>query len=149
MQFSKKNIQLKYQPRISGKETIHSFIIALDKEDIGFIQYYSLEDYLPDGLSDYHHPLFNKYTQSELAGIDLFIGEEKYLHQGYGAKIITQFLKEIIFPHFKAVIVDPELKNTRAIRAYQKTGFVNFSQEVSEQTHEEVQLMLLDKNPPR
>jgi aminoglycoside 6'-N-acetyltransferase len=59
------------------------------------------------------------------AGIDLFVGEVEFHHRGFGAPIIRQFLKDIVFadPSVEGCIIDPSVSNRGAIRAYEKAGF--------------------------
>lgn len=111
--FSIQDIQSKYQPRIEGQEKVPSFIIIIEHHEVGFIQYYALNDFLPEGVENYSHELFNDYPATEIAGIDLFIGEEGYLNKGYGSKVIERFLKEIVFQKYKAAVIDPDIENKR------------------------------------
>lgn len=61
----------------------------------------------------------------EAAGLDLFIGEEAYVHRGLGAPTLTPFLREFTFidPDVPSCVVLPEPENNIAIRAYEKAGF--------------------------
>lgn len=145
MDFSKKDIESKYRSRIEGKEAVPSYIVNIGQHEIGFIQYYSLSESLPEGVTDYHHELFNKFSPSDVAGIDLFIGDENYLGKGYGAKILNSFLNKIIFQKFKIAVIDPDIENLRAIKVYERVGFTPFSIEKSEQYNETIQLMILKK----
>jgi RimJ/RimL family protein N-acetyltransferase len=60
-----------------------------------------------------------------LAGIDVFIGEANHLHKGLGPVFISKFIKDIIFsiPEIQSCMIDPEIENAAAIRAYEKIGF--------------------------
>ncbi len=142
LNFSKNDIEQKYANRITGKENIPSYIVLINNHEIGFIQYYSLKDSLPEGVANYDHQLFKEFPASDMAGIDLFIANIDYLNQGYGKKILNAFLRNIIFTKFKAVVIDPNIENIRAIKAYEKVGFKTFSFEQSEQYHETIQLMI-------
>lgn len=54
--------------------------------------------------------------------LDLLIGESNYLGKGFGLKMIEAF----IINQFSGVdyfLIDPEVKNERAIHVYQKAGF--------------------------
>lgn len=66
--WSLEEISAKYLPRIQSQEKIPSFIVYKDNNPIGYIQYYCLADYLPEGISTYN-PLFKEYYPEELAGI--------------------------------------------------------------------------------
>jgi hypothetical protein len=58
-------------------------------------------------------------------GIDLFIGEADYVHKGLGSGIIRVFLKDIVFsnPLVECAVIDPQVENKAAIKAYEKAGF--------------------------
>ena len=71
--WSLNDIKKKYQPRIMGKENIPSFIIELNNQPIGFIQYYCLKEHLPEGIINITNPLFNQYNPSEIVGIDFLL----------------------------------------------------------------------------
>ena len=109
---SEKEIREKYLKRLN-KENIEMFIIQKNAQDIGYIQTYFLdnvENYQIEGLSK---------------GIDLFIGEEKFLNQGFGTLAIKRLLNNYVFDD-ECIInacIDPEVKNNRAIRVYEKIGF--------------------------
>lgn len=105
-------VQQQYLARILGDEPVQCFIIFLDQIAIGFIQLYSRQEFTHDVI-----PFEN------VAGLDFYIGEPTYLHRGLGAKILTQFLTEIVYPHFESCVVDPDTHNLAAIRCYTHAGF--------------------------
>ena len=55
-------------------------------------------------------------------GIDLFIGEPAMI--GHGAALIARFVKERLRNGVPRIVTDPDPANARAIRAYEKAGFV-------------------------
>lgn len=120
--WSLNEIKEKYEPRLSGKEYIPSFIVYKADVPVGFIQYYLLERNLSEGIQDSHNLLFKQYNQNELAGIDLFIATEAMRGKGLGKKVINQFIEEFL-GKFAAVVVDPEVNNIAALRCYEKAGF--------------------------
>lgn len=99
-----------------GKILFHA-ILFYNLKPLGYIQTYKIWDF----------PEYNKFAQADefTNGIDLFIGEEDYLHKGIGAKIISTFLKTIVYKNNKInkCIIGPDPKNIVAIRAYEKAGF--------------------------
>ncbi len=116
--FSK--IMSKYMPRVKGEEAIYSFIIVCNNKDIGYIQTCLIEDY----------PEYNQCVniKESAAGIDLFIGEQDFVHKGLGKQILIKFLSEYVFQLYdvECCIIGPEPKNNIAIRAYEKAGFKYF-----------------------
>ncbi|MBY0500565.1 MAG: acetyltransferase [Alphaproteobacteria bacterium] len=103
------------------KKTIHSFIIEISSQPIGFIQYYNAYDF-PRERGEMLTGL-----PKRLAALDLYIGETSFFGKGFGFYILDRFLKEHISPSFEACFVDPNCHNIRAIKAYEKAGFVPIS----------------------
>jgi len=54
--------------------------------------------------------------------LDVFICDENYLGKGLAASMIKEFLVSH-FSSMKRVLIDPEVKNTKAVHVYQKVGF--------------------------
>lgn len=110
-------IKEKYIPYINNEKPTQGYMIQYTNKPIGYIQTYKINDY-----PDYARSLD---IDENAAGLDLFIGEEDYIHKGLGKHIITKFLHEIIFPLSDAVscILGPEPENVIAIKTYEKVGF--------------------------
>ena len=110
--FTFEEISVKYTKRIKEKK-IDIYIFSYNNVDIGFIQSYFVSD-----LS-----LFR--IEGVVEGIDLYIGDIKYLYKGLGKEIIRQFIENYIFVDnlVEYVVIDPEVRNTSAIKAYKKAGF--------------------------
>ncbi|CAM3087932.1 aminoglycoside 6'-N-acetyltransferase [Legionella steigerwaltii] len=120
--WSLENIKKKYLPRIHGNDIVPSFIIYLEKQAIGFIQYYSFKDHFPEGILDTRNSLFHIYQPHELVGLDLFIAASDHRGKGLGKQILDIFTESL--PNtFRAAAVDPEINNYHAIRCYEKAGF--------------------------
>lgn len=119
-QYTYSEILDKYGNRINGDDPTNSYLIFYDNTPIGYIQAYQISDY----------PDYNKYAQVDenTAGVDLFIGEDNYIHKGFGTVILTKFLREVVFSKDSIVscVVGPEPKNKVAIRCYEKVGFRYF-----------------------
>jgi aminoglycoside 6'-N-acetyltransferase len=57
-------------------------------------------------------------------GIDQMIGEADMVGRGHGSGFIRAFIEELLASGTPRVVVDPAPNNARAIRAYEKAGFV-------------------------
>lgn len=115
-------IREKYLPRISDASVL-VFIIYDDDKPVGYIQFYHVTDHLPEGVSDYSHPLFNDFKPNEIVGIDMFIADEDYLHRGFSSEALKIFISMYINNKFKAILVDPLKQNTSAISFFERNGF--------------------------
>ena len=120
--FSAEAIREKYLPRILEQEAVPSFIVQINENPIGFIQYYALTNYLPEGINK-ENALFHLAKPHQIAGIDFFIGESLFRGRGIGTKILQQFIASYLEQSFSIVVVDPEINNQAAIHFYQKNGF--------------------------
>lgn len=56
-------------------------------------------------------------------GVDQFIGEPDCMGKGLGSAFLREFVQELFSRGAKEIITDPDPKNPRAIRAYEKVGF--------------------------
>lgn len=108
-------IKLKYKKNI-GNLIVPPFIVYFDDKPIGFIQYY------------FANQVGNGWWPDEsdgTVGVDLFVGEENCINRGVGTQILQAFLSELFknHPDIEKVIADPNPKNHRARRCYEKAGF--------------------------
>ncbi|WP_407569480.1 GNAT family N-acetyltransferase [Deinococcus altitudinis] len=93
------------------------FVFTLVQRPLGYLQAYRVD---PD--SEYG-PW--RSVQGETWGIDLLLGEAADTGQGYGPQVIAAFLDfwKSARPELRRVLIDPDVRNVRAIRAYEKAGF--------------------------
>lgn len=115
-------VSQKLNPYIQGLGGIECYIISIDKVDIGYIQCYPVKE----------HPWDNQNLVEELiqnsAGVDLFIGEKKFIGKGLGHQILKDFLKNHIWNRYKYCFADPDIRNTVSIRLFEKCGFNKYQQ---------------------
>ena len=90
------------------------FIVASDARPFAYLQCYNLSDW-NTGLGP--HP-------SGTRGLDQFIGEADMLDRGHGCAFIRSFTARLLANGTPRVVIDPDPTNARAIRAYEKAGFV-------------------------
>jgi RimJ/RimL family protein N-acetyltransferase len=107
----------KYGPRTREGNAVRAFIVLMDDMPIGYIQTYAIATF-----PDYEAQLA---CEPGVAGMDLFIGEESFLHRGFGPDIMTRFVDEIVFAGdaAQACIAGPAEGNRESIRAFEKAGF--------------------------
>ncbi|HLW02671.1 MAG TPA: GNAT family N-acetyltransferase [Ktedonobacterales bacterium] len=106
-----------FTARLNSKEPPFPFLIVYEQTPIGYIQSFPIQSW-----REYHTAI---QVEEEAAGVDMFIGDQRYLHHGLGGPILRQFLQEIVFSDETVVscIIGPEPENTIAIKAYEKAGF--------------------------
>jgi RimJ/RimL family protein N-acetyltransferase len=132
-------VERHYLPAIEGREPTDHYLILLDGEPAGFIQTYLVSDY-PEHAAQIG-------LGEGVAGVDLFLGEERLLGRGLGSGALRAFVIEIVFsrPETGACVADPDVRNVASVRAFEKAGFR--SVRVFEQPGEESprRLMRLDR----
>lgn len=99
------------------KRHVWPFIITFNNEEIGYIQFYDA------------FKVGNGWWEDEAPGtfgIDLLLGNSDFTGKGLAPKIIKEFVSFIrkIKPEITNVIIDPDPGNQRAIKAFQKAGFI-------------------------
>ena len=101
--------------------TTYAYIIYIDQIPIGYIQFYQ-------GIGSVQDKNLNIVIPKRLAGCDMFIGDERYIDKGLGPKILIKFLNEHVDPYFDACLVDPDRSNLRAVKMYEKAGFIKLDE---------------------
>ena len=94
--------------------SVEPLIVELDGRPIGYLQSY--DPHLEDD-----HPYQDQPFGT--LGVDLSIGVPDLVGIGHGPAILGQFVEELFEEGALRVIVDPDPRNKRAIRAYEKAGF--------------------------
>ena len=90
------------------------FIVLAGSRPFGYLQCYRLTAW-NTGLG----------PQPEATrGIDQFIGDSDMIDRGHGSRFIRQFVDEQFRSGLRRMVTDPDPLNLRAVRAYEKSGFV-------------------------
>jgi RimJ/RimL family protein N-acetyltransferase len=112
-------LEQKYGPRIDRIEPTRVFIIEHETQPIGWIQWYR--------WSDYPKHAAQLEAEPSAAGIDLSIGEASLVGKGIGSSAIRQFALNVVsaVPGITAIRADPEERNGRSCRAFEKAGFTS------------------------
>ena len=86
-----------------------------DGKKIGYIQFYQLDN---KTKKEYGYFTENVY------GTDQFIGEIEYWNKGIGTLLVKSMIKFIIEDkNADRIVMDPQIRNLRAIKCYEKCGF--------------------------
>jgi aminoglycoside 6'-N-acetyltransferase len=90
------------------------YVISTGGIDFGYVQCYDLTAW-NSGFGT--HPEGTR-------GIDLFIGEPTMIGRGHGSALIRAFADARLASGAPRLVTDPDPANLRAVRAYEKAGFV-------------------------
>lgn len=100
------------------EEEIHRGIVQFKGRDIGYIQFY------PVGSEEKDEYGYADYT-GRIYGMDQFIGEPQLWNQGIGSLLVGSMVKHLVeVEQADLIVMDPQCRNHRALRVYEKNGFV-------------------------
>lgn len=106
-----------YLPRILAEDQVTPYLACLDGEPIGYAQ-----SYVAMGSGDGWWP---DETDPGVRGIDQFLADEARLGQGLGTRMVQALVQRLFSdPAVTRLQTDPAPGNARAIRCYEKAGFV-------------------------
>ena len=90
------------------------FIVGLAGRSFAYLQCYQIGDW---------HKSFGPQPAGT-RGLDQFIGEADMLGCGHGSAFVRAFIDQLFARGVPRIVIDPSPDNPRAIRAYEKAGFV-------------------------
>jgi len=90
------------------------FIVLAGMRPFGYLQCYSLTAW---------NTGFGQQPEGT-RGIDQFIGASDMIGRGHGSAFIRQFADARLQHGPPRIVTDPDARNLRAVRAYEKAGFV-------------------------
>lgn len=118
-------------------DSVEPMIAELDGKPAAYVQTY-------DPHMEDDHPYQDQPFGT--LGIDISIGEASDLNKGLGTAILTELSALLFEEGATRLIIDPHPDNKRAIRAYEKAGFVAFDTRSS--AYGPAFLMALDNPEP-
>jgi aminoglycoside 6'-N-acetyltransferase len=106
---------------VEGRDRTRPYIFLINGKASGYIQVWSVGDHQsPSWIAE--HPWLGDLP-AHAVGIDLSIAEPHNLSRGLGPAVLNAFIARLRVEGHTSIIIDPDLTNSRAIRAYQKAGF--------------------------
>jgi RimJ/RimL family protein N-acetyltransferase len=106
---------------VEGRDTTRPFLFLVDGEPAGYIQYWFIGHHQNEKWVKDNPWLMA--LPSDAIGVDLSIGEAANLSRGLGSAALTAFAARLRGEGFRTIVIDPDPKNARAVRAYEKAGF--------------------------
>lgn len=106
---------------VEGRDTTRPFLIALDGEPVGYIQYWFVGHHQNAEWTGEHPWLLE--LPADTIGVDLSIGEADRLGMGIGSTALRAFVAGLVRDGHRSIVIDPDSGNVRAVRAYAKAGF--------------------------
>ena len=106
-------------------------LIEFNDQTIGYIQFYQLDNETSK--------VYGYSKDENIYGMDQFIGEVSFWNKGIGTLLVTSMVTFLIRDK-KAdrVVMDPQTRNTRALKCYEKCGFKKVKLLTKHELHEGV-----------
>jgi len=131
-------VEKKLLPLISQEKPVFAYVVNIDHLPIAYVQYYRVANY------SWPEQDLKQEIIDTAAGLDFFIGEEKWLGTGIAKQILEKFLATIIWKEFAFCIVDPDIRNMRSIKFFTKCKFaLHKAINTHDALNREVELQLL------
>jgi AacA4 family aminoglycoside N(6')-acetyltransferase len=106
-----------YLPRVMAEESVTPYIAMLGEQPIGYAQ-----SYVALGSGD---GWWEDETDPGVRGIDQSLANPNQLNQGLGTSLVKALVEQLFADRAVSKIqTDPAPNNHRAIRCYEKAGFV-------------------------
>ena len=106
-----------YLPRVMAEESVVPYIAMLGQEPIGYAQ-----SYVALGSGD---GWWEDETDPGVRGIDQSLANPTQLNKGLGTMLVRTLVEKLFAdPAVTKIQTDPSPENHRAIRCYEKAGFV-------------------------
>jgi AacA4 family aminoglycoside N(6')-acetyltransferase len=106
-----------YLPSVLAEESVTPYIAMLGAEPIGYAQ-----SYVALGSGD---GWWKDQTDPGVRGIDQSLANPTQLNQGLGTRLVLALVERLFLdPTVTKIQTDPAVNNHRAIRCYEKAGFV-------------------------
>jgi aminoglycoside 6'-N-acetyltransferase len=133
-------IRLIYEGEASGES--RGFIVHDDQlGPFAYIQSWPCDAQPAEAIVD--EPWVAKQSAGTL-GVDITIGRPDLLGKGLGSEVVRQFCQKLFAEGAPRLIIDPDAANLRAVRAYEKAGFVRFDTHV----RDDGTTLLMEMFPP-
>jgi aminoglycoside 6'-N-acetyltransferase len=102
-----------------GSELTRGYVAYANDAPVAYIQCWVAGFY--DGEP------WQKEMPVDTLGIDVLVGDAVATGKGLGPRVIRAFAAKLFKHGTPRLIIDPDTKNHRAIRAYEKSGFKEFA----------------------
>ncbi|MXU64729.1 GNAT family N-acetyltransferase [Oceanomicrobium pacificus] len=105
-----------------GNPDCNGYLVYEDDQPVGYVQAWRVGAY-----ADAPEEPWLATLDPDLVGIDIFLGPVSALGRGLGPEVLSAFVAKLVDAGADRLIIDPDLANGQAVRAYEKAGFRRFA----------------------
>lgn len=106
-----------YGPALDGRDPTRMWVVEVNGRSVGFVQDYRIGD----------HPEYALLSaMPDAIGFDYAIGEAAWVGRGTGTRVLWQFLRDVVRPHYPeapSYFAAPDHRNEASLRVLDKLGF--------------------------
>ncbi len=109
-----REIELIRTGRSSGEA--EGYMVHVEGEPVGYVQAWS--------PGNFDEEDWQKKQPAGTLGVDVFVGDPATTGRGLGPAIVRAFCIKLLGEGAERIVIDPDVANVRAVRAYRKAGFL-------------------------
>lgn len=101
-------VAAKYAPRLRGEGPTRMWVVEIDDQPAGMLQYYAVD------------------AEPSAVGFDYLIGEASYVGSGLGTRMVWEFCRDVLrprYPQMALFVASPSEHNHASLRVLAKCGF--------------------------
>jgi aminoglycoside 6'-N-acetyltransferase len=118
--------ELAFVTKYLAEDEVNRCIVEIAGNPVGYVQFYPVDDAGSYDLDD----------GTGVWAMDQFIGVPDLWGQGMGSRFVRLVAEHLRATVASRVVTDPAVANTRAVRAYEKAGFVTVKKLPRHEVHE-------------
>jgi aminoglycoside 6'-N-acetyltransferase len=107
----------RYGPSLSADSVTRIWVVSIDGRSVGYLQDYPVSDDATYAAAT---------GEPDAAAFDYLIGEPELTGRGLGTRMIWEFLRDVMRPHYRDAprfLASPDPRNAASLRALDKCGF--------------------------
>ncbi|MDF1610486.1 GNAT family N-acetyltransferase [Hoeflea sp. YIM 152468] len=130
---------------VEGRDATRPFVFLVDGSATGYIQSWCVRDQLKEPWLS-KAPWLKQVPPNSI-GVDMGIGDASDLSKGVGSAVLKAFAGRLRAQGHENILIDPDITNTRAIRAYEKAGFAPLIVSRESSDHENAAVLIMKLAP--
>lgn len=102
---------------------VRGFIFGQAASPIGWIQFWRVGD--NRDYAEETGAIYLRELDDDTIGVDISLGDHALMGRGVGSTVLRDFCAALTGQGVRQISIDPDVRNHRAIQAYEKAGFAH------------------------